>query len=111
MRRLHVGLGDAEESCGPAVDRDQQHLFTAPLQSCGPITQALDGEPEVPEERGVAKNHGVPANGSNNTHRVYVVELLDRPDLNIAFAGAFDNSRGETRLQTLGHTRSELEKG
>ena len=73
MRVSAPGIGDAEESRGPAIDRDEQHLFAALSQPFGPVTQVLDGKPEVAEERGVAKNDGMPGDGGGDAHRGCVV--------------------------------------
>jgi hypothetical protein len=66
VRLLVTRAGDAEESRRPAVDGGEQDLFAAPPQPFGPVTQVLDGEPEAAEERGVAKNNGMPADGSRD---------------------------------------------
>jgi hypothetical protein len=62
---LHARIDNAEESRRAAVDCDEQHLFAALSQPFWPVTEVVDGKPEVAEQRGVAKNDGVPGNGTD----------------------------------------------
>jgi hypothetical protein len=40
-----------------------------------------------------------------------MVDLIDRPDLNLALAGAFGDRSGNGYLKGLGDTSGECEKG
>jgi hypothetical protein len=68
MSLLVKRLGHAEESRRPAIDGYEPHLFATLSQPFGPVTHVFDGEPEVAEKGGVAKNNGMPANGSGDAH-------------------------------------------
>src|SRR5688572_9431838 len=105
-----VGLGDADESRGSAVNRDKQHLFTAPLQPFGPVTQAVDRNPEVSKQRRGSKYHRVPGNSPGNTSRGRMLELFDWAYLYLALASALDDGCSDGCIKTPGETRGKGEK-
>ena len=84
--------------------------FAAPSQPFRPVTQVLDGEPEVAEERCVAKNNGMPANSSGDTHPRRVLEVINMTDLNLALASAVDDGGRDGCVEARGDTGGKGEK-
>jgi TolB-like protein/Tfp pilus assembly protein PilF len=110
VRLFVTRVGTAEESGGTAINGDEQHLFAAPSQPFGPVTQALDGEPEVAEERGIAKNNGMSADGSGDAHPARVLEAINMTNLDVALASAVDDGGRDGCVEARGGTGGEGEQ-
>jgi hypothetical protein len=86
-------------------------VLTASTQPVRPIAETRERQAEIGEQRGVADDHGVPLDRTNDPLACGVTKLIDGANGDVTFSGAVEDGSGNLRVETAGDGCCQRENG